>query len=84
MQFALGFVLVDALGFVLVDALGFVLVDALGFVLVEVLFGLVVSLSTETRNIVNLTLAKQNEIFARHEPVESSGGHAMRENMTSA
>ena len=57
---------------------------ALGFVLVEVLFGLVVSLSTETRNIVNLTLAKQNEIFARHEPVESSGRHARRENMTSA
>ena len=51
---ALGFVLVDALGFVLVHALGFVHVDALGFVLVEVRFGLVVSLSTETRNIVNL------------------------------
>ena len=27
---------------------------------------------------------KQNEIFARREPVESSGGHARRENMTSA
>ena len=45
-------VLVDALGFVLVDALDFVLVDALSFVLVEILFGLVVSLSTETRNIL--------------------------------
>ena len=47
--------------------------------------GLVVLLSTVSRNVVSLQIRlKQNENFVRREPVESRGRHARSKNMTSA